>query len=730
MGDQTIDSQNISVAGLFHGFYKVPDYQREFAWDHDHVEQFLEDIEKARTDSEEPDEYFIGSIVVCCSKSGRDDNLFELIDGQQRVTTLFLILCALRAHLQNLNEGSESIGKMIRDVYPNRGRDQTRYRLDLQYKDSQKILEKIASDDWNNSQNDQPQTVSIKNITRAYTQISEELNKLPDTDDPAQKYYDYFDYLNTKVKLIRIETEDVAKALMIFETINDRGVGLNAMDLLKNLLFMRASEQDFQELKSNWKQLKKIISDAKEKPLRFLRYFILSNYPISELRQDKVYKKILEHPDIKSDYIDHPIEFTKKLIESAEAYLCFTKSLDAEENSVPYLENITFFAGKAARQHFILLLAGMHLKSAIFRDFAQAIENLFFVHIVTRQQTNTLEGKFAKWADEIRNVKNQKDMNYFLKAQLEPAKNNLSIRFSEAFERMSEKEVKRKYVLRYILDKLAQFIDMNADQVEEERLGIYKQKFEIEHIHPQDPSDEAKKEFGECPEDMVGMLGNLTLLEKPRNRHLKNKPFSEKKTVYGESKTFLTSTIAKKMEVGNSSITRAVKNLETYDEWNRRSVERRQSILTNLAHKVWNVDESKHLPNRESTVSPSLGENQSQSTISSDAPTQIKVFEKVITVHGWRDAMIKFLIEIYECNPEGLYSLVDEDQRAPVIRRTPSPHKSHVPVKIGDSGLWINKHGAATTIRKKCREIEKLLGHDEGTVLTFMSGSLPHKMQT
>ena len=420
MSDQTIKSLDISVADLFKDFYKVPDYQREFAWDHEHVRQFLEDIEKARTDSEEPDEYFIGSIVVCRSNKGEGNKFFELIDGQQRMTTLFLILCALRSHLRDQHEESQSLGKMIRDVSPKKGRDQERYRLELQYKDSQVILEKIANGD----QNYYAQTMSGKNIEKAYIHIYEDLGNRANTGDPAQTYFDYFDYLNEKVKLIRIETEDIAKALMIFETINDRGVSLNAMDLLKNLLFMKATEKDFLELKSNWEELKNIVSDAQEKPLRFLRYFILSRYKIDELRQDKVYKRILEHSDIKSDYIDRPLEFTQKLIEAAKAYQCFTHSKDAKGNSVPYLENITMFAGKSARQHFILLLAGIHLEPTVFRDFAEAIENLVFVHIVTRQQTNALESKFAKWSNEVRCIRNKKDMDEFLKLKLNPTKND------------------------------------------------------------------------------------------------------------------------------------------------------------------------------------------------------------------------------------------------------------------------------------------------------------------
>ena len=306
----------------------------------------------------------------------------------------------------------------------------------------------------------------------------------------------------------------------------------------------------------------------------------------------------------------------------------------------------------------------------------------------------------------------------------------LSTRFVEAFDRISEKEVKRKYVMRYILDKLAQFIDMGANQIKEERLKAYKEKYEIEHIHPQDPSDEAKEEFGECSDDVIGRLGNLTLLEKPLNRHLKNSAFSKKKTVYIKSNTLLTRTIAEKVQVGKSSITRAVADLETYNEWNRNCVEQRQKMLAELAHKVWNVEKPKQSLQRELTDPPALKERSTQSNTPDSAPTQIKVFDKTITVQSWRDAMVKFLIAVYEHDPEALYSLVDKEQREPKIRKSPSPHKTHISAKIGDSGLWINKHGSGPAIKKKCREIERLLGHNENSILIFLSGDRPHQTQS
>lgn len=93
----------------------------------------------------------------------------------------------------------------------------------------------------------------------------------------------YWGYLANNVVFIQIST-DVSSALKIFETINERGVGLNPMDLLKNLLFTQVKQTQFSQLKDEWKKITKPLEKGKEKPLRFLRYFLMANYAIKNER--------------------------------------------------------------------------------------------------------------------------------------------------------------------------------------------------------------------------------------------------------------------------------------------------------------------------------------------------------------------------------------------------------------------------------------------------------------
>lgn len=233
-----IESRDVSVKELFRDFYIVPSYQREYVWEKIQVRQLLEDI-RAEQQEGGSSEYFIGSVVVCPSQTrqGADD----LIDGQQRVTTLFIILCAIRDKLSSLGEDSlEGIKKSIVDVDTDQdGNDCLRAHLEPQYKDAGNVFNDLIEG--------QPikkaETRSIKNISVAYSTVRQFLSD--DLEDSREEIKKFFGYLIKNVKLIKIYTDSFGRALKIFETINDRGIGLNAMDLLKNLLFMSADERDF-----------------------------------------------------------------------------------------------------------------------------------------------------------------------------------------------------------------------------------------------------------------------------------------------------------------------------------------------------------------------------------------------------------------------------------------------------------------------------------------------------
>lgn len=585
---QKIQSEDCSVTSLFQSFYAVPDYQREYVWDTDQVEQLLKDVREEMGDGPAQDapEYFIGSIVVCPGRDG----VLDLIDGQQRMTTLYITLCAIRDRFAELGaQPSSVLNSQIADAAVDvSGEERRRYRLDLQYEDSGDALTRLAD----GKRIETPSTQSMRNMQNAHHVVTRFLESEFGQDPAAVRKL--YGYLTNKVKLIRIQTEDVAKALKIFETINDRGVGLNSMDLLKNLLFMKTPKGQFDRLKDTWKELQDTIFRMGEKPLRFLRYFIFSRYDVDLLREDEIYGWLTKN-DALVGYGRDPIGFAKELVAAARAYERFREGKNEKGERNRYLDNIRLLGGQAARQHLILLLAGRHLGPALFDRLAAEVENLFFCYVITREPTRDFERNFAKWATELRSIKSDEELEAFILARFDKAKADLANRFDDAMGRLALRSL-QLYRFQYVLAKLTQQVDLLAyGETEGTRwLGNYVSGgYEVEHIFPQTPNAEAATEFGPVSDpEVVQRLGNLVLVEKSINTSLGNRPYSEKRPVYQQSKLLLTRALSERPKVGaNTRIDRAVASIEPYSLWSEGAVHQRQRSLVTLARAVWGLPE-------------------------------------------------------------------------------------------------------------------------------------------
>ncbi len=581
-----IESNDLSLSDVYKDFYTVPDFQREYVWEREHAEKLLEDVFDAFYDEEcpviEDPEYFIGSIVVCRDGTGVGTGVFQLIDGQQRITTIYLILCAIRDCLEQANvPPPDALKRQIADsgMDPRTGDNIFRYRVDLQYEDSKGILQKIATGEVNVDSIPET-TASVRNILSAYRAIRKFLAMRFD-NDPARikKFLAAFIY---QVKLIRIVTPSITGALKVFETINDRGVGLDAMDLLKNLLFMKtASSQDYPKLKQRWKVLTDTLDGCREKPLRFLRYYIMSHYEIDwrkGLREDEIYEWFLKHAD-ESGINAEPMVFVEHLVEMGEAYANFIDGKDIHGKPNPYLSNIAALSG-VARQHFVLLLAGQHLAPEVFTELCRHIENLFFCYAITREPTKTFERNFARWSKDLRAVEDVDGLNVFVDRYLKPDLIARSNDFDFAFRELTHSRI-QQYRMRYIRAKMTQFIEQKAwGNPAYDRLTLYLDKsVHIEHILPRTPTEEVRQAFDHPLEyeSYVEKLGNLTLLERTIITSVSNGSYEEKSSGYRQSAFLLTKSLVEKPQVGaDTQLNRAVRDLIQFDTWDSQAIEQRQ----------------------------------------------------------------------------------------------------------------------------------------------------------
>jgi hypothetical protein len=591
MSQQTVHSDDLTIAELFKDFYVVPSYQREYVWTERNVEQLLDDLigEFPESPTAPAPEYFLGSIVVCAQE--RQANVYELIDGQQRMTTCYLVLCAIRDRLNELEPQKplEALRGQIASTTTDSitGDDVPRHRVELQYEDSGDVLKHIASAERSERSG---ATRSLRNIWAAYETITEFLRARFGTNvAELRRFYAHF---SSRVKLIRVRTVSVSHALRVFETINDRGAGLDAMDLLKNLMFIHARKDDFEKLKDVWKELVDTLHKVDERPMRFLRYYIFADHDVDRLQEEGIYEWFKDN-ERKCGYRAKPLTFVSTLKQAASVYAGFTRGEDPLGQPNRHLANIRFMSG-AARQHFVVLLAARRLPKDCFNELTRQVENIFFAYVICREQAKELERLFANTASDLRGVKNLDELKAVLEQRFMPERKKLAIRFSNAFATLTENDLQR-YRLRYVLAKLSQHIDEEAWGSVTPHVDLEKyinSKIEVEHVLPQ-KLDATVLALFDKPNDAaeyIPRLGNLALLEKSINASISNGTFEAKKAAYPQSNFLLTKAIAAKPVVGkDTAVDRAVRLLEPFATWTSDTIARRQEFLKRLAQSVWEM---------------------------------------------------------------------------------------------------------------------------------------------
>jgi len=601
-----IENHKYSIEEAFREcFYIVPDYQREYVWTDKEVHQLLEDIGE-QIDAGTTREYFIGTVLVSPTEQ---KNHYEVIDGQQRLTTFFLLLCALK-HLFQGEPQRQMISGLISTSYVDSdGEVRTTLKLEPRYESAGEVMTKLVELDA------EPQTVragiqsagitsfgSLENLVNAYSTL---YRYLKDNYDDAAKLKKYWGYLANNVVFIQIST-DVSSALKIFETINERGVGLNPMDLLKNLLFTQVKQTQFTQLKDEWKKITKPLEKEKEKPLRFLRYFLMANYVIKNergdavVREDEIYDWFIAKDNAAlCDYAGKPFDFVRKVIRNVEHYLAFANGLGNDGKPSLAMDSLKRLAGGAFSLHYVLLLAAANFPKPLFDHFVAQLESFLFYYIFTKTPTKDLERSFSQWADELRAiaettdpVKQKVQLNAFVADRFEKNMAGKSQELADALKRFTLYSM-QQYRTRYLLARLTQHVEMAFSGMKTPGSLEPFTKLEIEHILPDNPKAELRATWAaENPnavyDDYKNRLGNLTLLEKPINIVAGNDFYKAKQAEYGKSGNYLTRSLVALTEVGqNTSISRINAKLESFSTWNAASIEKRHALLIALAQEVW-----------------------------------------------------------------------------------------------------------------------------------------------
>ncbi len=251
----TLTAEQKSIFEIFSGKnqYTIPPYQRPYSWDVKHCVELLDDFKKAYSENKK-EGYFLGNIVI--AKSFEEKIKLEVIDGQQRLTTLTLLIRVLL----EFDESNDDLKNAITIPGNRRGAEKVqRLKTNVFMEKDYKFVEEVLDENFdfnNNCQIKKNDNRFKKNICYLYNEI-EKFSK----DNNIQNFIDFIMY---DVSILPIYTEAPnpnkarEKALKIFETINNRGLNLSTSDIFKAKLFSKAlNESKHEDFIKKWNELDK-----------------------------------------------------------------------------------------------------------------------------------------------------------------------------------------------------------------------------------------------------------------------------------------------------------------------------------------------------------------------------------------------------------------------------------------------------------------------------------------
>lgn len=531
---------------LQENIYFIPDYQREYSWTEDQLEDFWQDLENAIDANRH---HFFGQIVI------HDDNGKQyIIDGQQRTTTAVIFLAVMRdmyAKYESVNDEAQYTKDDIRIKYLGRWTPKKdELRLHLGMADRDYFKEHIQKGHPSNEGN----TPSQKRIYKAYTFFEKKFDEIlsslgMDSDKCVSKLMEYYNTLLLNFDLMAVTTDDINEAFIIFETLNARGKELETADLLKNYVFMQAGS-NIESIKNKWQTMLETL-DQKDDATKYIRYYWNATHSFT--REKSLYKEISQTITLsKCD------EFVSALSNLADLYNALSSPEDNKFYSDNEIANFLINISVMKATTFYPIVFAMQIKKYDEKEIKRiirAIEVLVFRNFVVAGLTaNKYEVIFSRIANRITNENIEPDevINELL----------LVTNDDETFKRnLIGLEIRTVTIAKYILREI-------EDYGHSEKLTSKDNKvINLEHIMPKNNSQ--WKVDTEEHKKYLYRLANQTLLLEEYNKSISNKVFDQKKEMYKKSKIDMTLKLC------------------SYDKWDVESINQREQELTTIILKRW-----------------------------------------------------------------------------------------------------------------------------------------------
>lgn len=566
---ETIKATELPIVGIFDNDYsfEIPDYQRPYAWTIDQADELLDDLLHAMRDVRDVDSvddiapYFMGSIVVI--KSG-DNPLAYVVDGQQRITTLTIMLCALRdlatddTHKREVHGfiGAEAIKiKKIKGHYrlAVRRRDRDFFQDNIQ--DMGALRKFVAQEFADLPDSRQRMFENAKHLWESLSALDGDKREI------------LANFVVLRCFLVIVSTSDQESAYRIFAVMNDRGLDLSPTDILKAQVIGPMGADDTDKYTNIWEDIEEEVGrddfreifahirmiHAKSKLRRTLQQEFQDNV-LKQLKGDEFINEVLE------PYADAYEAITKK---PTESYATGTKTGSINEllRHLNRLDNFDWIP--PAMAFFKKRSSG----DAALLPFIRDLERLAYGLFLRRANVNS---RINRYAEVLQAIETDADLSADSSPlQLNPKEKNdvLKALNGQIYDQDRVSRVGKPLLLR-------------LDSALADAGAAYNHPIiTIEHVLPQNPAQGSEWETNFSEDDRrewTGKLANLALLSRRKNSGASNYDFELKKQKYFQSGGVATFALTSQVLVES--------------EWTPAVLKRRQEDLIARMKKVWRLD--------------------------------------------------------------------------------------------------------------------------------------------
>ncbi len=512
--------------------YRLPYFQREYAWEKENWKTLLDDILSLYdlyTD-EKPPEHFLGSLVVVSEGMAKGlMPVFKLVDGQQRLVTVSLLLCALA---EAVKVNNPNLYNTIRRYITNHlGSNDLLFKVvpTTKYNDRQ-IYQSIMN---GNAESD-PQNSS--RILSAYLYYKNEIGQ--------KLTYDGFDIERLfkvivnclQVVFINLTTEE--KPYQIFESLNAKGKSLTQADLVRNYIAMKLPESRQQEMFENhWLKIEEILQEARTvgrsrlgELTAFIRHYLaFCNGVLGN--EEHIYARFRDRIE---QGFNMPGDFEQEIIRMQRFAGYYNRFLRPEQECDTavreYLIQLNIMEFSTGYP-FLLALFDAQDSNKITKDQLieglQVLENYIIRRYLTNEPTNYLNKVFPTLWNEINLEIFIPSLKLVLVQHNYPA--NYAVKQKAILRRLYDNSASTRAKTTFILERINRHLSMR-----DARGGytVLDGPSTIEHIMPQSLDDIWQSDLGESfsqiYDQYLHTLGNLTLVTSEWNSELSNLPFSQK----------------------------------------------------------------------------------------------------------------------------------------------------------------------------------------------------------